>query len=98
MGDENGGVAGAVVDVAQPAAQLAAHLRVERAERLVEQKHLGLDRHGAGERHALALAAGELRRVTLLQSRQLDEIEQFRSAPAYLLRRRARRAVADLEA
>jgi hypothetical protein len=49
-----------VVQPAQPGAQLLAHARVERAERLVEQQHLGLDRERAGERHALALAAGEL--------------------------------------
>jgi hypothetical protein len=37
-----------------------AHARVERAEGLVEQEHARLDGERAGERHALALAAGEL--------------------------------------
>jgi hypothetical protein len=60
VGDEDGGVAGAVVDLAQPAAQFLAHLGVERAERLVEQQHARLDRQRAGQRHALALAAGKL--------------------------------------
>ena len=69
VGDEDGGVAGAVVDLAQPAAQFAAHLRVERAERLVEQQHARLDGQRAGQRHALALAAGQLRRIALLQAR-----------------------------
>ncbi len=41
-------------------AELRAHLRVECAEGLVEQQHLGLDGQGAGEGHALALAAREL--------------------------------------
>ena len=45
------------MQLAQPAAQLAPYRRVERAERLVEQQHLRLDRQGAGERDALALAA-----------------------------------------
>ena len=49
-----------VVQAAQPRPQLRADLRVERAERLVEQQHPRLDRERAGERHALALAAGEL--------------------------------------
>ncbi len=48
------------MQAAQPAAQLLAHLGVERAEGLVEQQHFGLDRQGAGQGHALALAAGEL--------------------------------------
>ena len=42
---------------------LLAQLLVERAERLVEQQHLGLEGQGAGERDALALAARELRRA-----------------------------------
>ena len=58
-----------VVQLAQPAAQLLAHLGVERAERLVEQQHARLDRQRAGERHALALAAGELRRIAARRSR-----------------------------
>ena len=51
-------------------AQLGADLGVQRAERLVEQQHLRLDRERAGERHPLALAAGELRRVALLEARR----------------------------
>ena len=58
-------------------AQLLAHARVERAERLVEQQHLRLDRERAGERHALALAAGELRRVAVAEVREPDEIQQL---------------------
>ena len=38
-------------------AQLFAYARVERAERLVEQEDLRLDRERACERHALALAS-----------------------------------------
>ena len=49
-----------VVQAAQPDAQVLAHPRVERAERLVEQQHLGLDGERARERHALALAARQL--------------------------------------
>ena len=63
VGDEHGGHVDLVVQPAQPGAQLLAHLGVERAERLVEQQHLRLDRERPGQRHALALAAGELRGV-----------------------------------
>ena len=42
---------------------LLAQLEVERAERLVEQQHLRAVDDRAGERDALALAAGELRRA-----------------------------------
>ena len=65
------------MEAAQPPAQLGAHPRVERAERLVEQQHLGLDRERPGERHALALAAGELRRIAVDQPLELDQREQL---------------------
>ena len=98
VGDEDGGVAGGVVDFAQPAAQLAADLRVERAERLVEQEHRGSIAMRAGERHALALAAGELRRIALLQAGELHEVEEFRGAAADLGLGGPRRAGPDLQA
>ena len=65
------------MQVAQPQAQLGAHLRVERAEGLVEQQHLGLNGQGAGEGHALALAARELRGVALAEVGQADQLEQL---------------------
>ena len=65
VGDEERRHVDLVVQAAQPLAQLGADLGVERAERLVEQQHLRLDRQRARERHPLALAAGELRRVAL---------------------------------
>ena len=82
MRDEDGGVAGAVVDLAQPAAELAADLRVERAERLVEQQDARLDGERAGERHALPLAAGELTGKALLQAGELHEVEEVQHALA----------------
>src|SRR5215470_15774753 len=42
---------------------LLAELEIERAERLVQQQHLRLVDDRAGQRDALALAAGELRRL-----------------------------------
>ena len=71
-----------VVQPPQPDAQLGAHARVERAERLVEQQHLRLGRERAGERHALPLAAGELRRIAVAEALQLHELEQLVDARA----------------
>ena len=94
VGDEDGGVAGAVVDLAQPAAELAPDLGVERAERLVEEEDARLDGERAGERHALALAAGELARIALLEAGELDEVEKLQHALADLRRAAAARAPA----
>ena len=82
--DEHGRDVDLVVQAPQPRAQLGADLRVQRAERLVEQQHARLDRQRARERHALALAAAELRRVALRVAGEPDDPEQ--------LVRRARRS------
>ena len=66
-----------VVQAAQPAAQLLAHLGVERAERLVEQQHARAHRQRAGERDALALAAGKLRGIPVGQPVELHQLEQL---------------------
>ena len=66
-----------VVQTAQPAAQLLAHLGVERAERLVEQQHARLDGERARERDALALAARQLRGIAIREPVELHELEQL---------------------
>jgi hypothetical protein len=76
-----------IVQPTQPVAQLLAYLRVERAERLVEQEHLGLDRECAGERHALPLPTGQLRRITIGELIEVDELEEFHDAPFDLVLR-----------
>src|SRR3546814_13334730 len=60
VGDEDGGVAGPVVELPQPATQIPAHLRIQRPERLVEQEDPRPDRQRPGQRDPLALAAGKL--------------------------------------
>src|SRR5206468_9267333 len=80
VGDEQRGVARAVMHLAQPAAQVATHLCIERAERLVEQEHAWIDRQSARERHTLALAAGQLRRRALAETRQANQLEQLPDA------------------
>ena len=67
VGDQDRRDVDLVVQAAQPRAQLGADVGVQRAERLVEQQHLGLDRERARQRHALALAARQLGRVALVE-------------------------------
>ena len=52
-------------------------LRVERAERLVHQQHVGIDREHAGDRHALLHAARQLRWISVLKSLEFDGREEF---------------------
>ncbi len=56
--DEYGGVTGALVDFAQPPAQLAADLGIESAKGFVEQQDARFDRKGARQGDPLALTAG----------------------------------------
>ena len=76
VGHEHGGDMDLVVQLAQPAPQLLADLGVERAERLVEQQDARLDGERARQRDALALAAGQLRRIAVAERAELDQIEQ----------------------
>ena len=73
VGDEDRRDAERALQLAQLDLELLAQLAVERAERLVEQQDLGLEDEGAGERHALLLAARELARPAPLEARELDE-------------------------
>ncbi len=97
MGHENRGMAGLVVDFAQPAAQFLAHLRIQCTKRLIQQKHTRFDRHGAGQRHALALAAGKLRRIAFFQPAQLHEIKKLQRTAANFRRGWARPTGANLQ-
>ena len=64
-----------------------AQLGVERGERLVEQQQFRLRRDRARNRHALTLAAGELRDRPVRHMRQLDQLQQFGDAARLLLLR-----------
>src|SRR5229473_3192108 len=59
---------------------LRAQLLVEGGERLVEQQHLRPLHQRAGERHALALAAGQLVRLAPGERLELDEREHLADA------------------
>ncbi len=63
VGDDDEGQAEVLLQVHQLELRFLAQLLVERAERLVEQQHLRPLGERAGQRHALALAAGELVRL-----------------------------------
>ncbi len=91
--DEHRGDGDLVVQAAQPVAQLLADLRVERAERLVEQEDARADRERAGERHPLALPAGELRGQSVREALEVHEPQELVDALGDLGLRRA----ADLE-
>ena len=56
--------------------QLLAQLGVERAERLVEQQHRRLQDQRPGQRHALLLAARQLRRPPLLEPAEAHELDR----------------------
>ena len=61
---------------------VAADQRVERAERLVVEHQLGLDRERAREAHALLHAAGQLRRERVGHVVQADQLEHLVGALA----------------
>ena len=62
VGDEDRGHLNLVVQPSQPVPQFLAHLGIQRAERLVEQKHLRFHRQRPSQCHPLALATGQLGR------------------------------------
>jgi hypothetical protein len=66
------------------APELLANLRVECAERLVEQQHARLMRESSRERDALLLAAGQLARQPLVVAVQRDELQQLGASAAAL--------------
>ncbi len=70
-----------VVQVAEPGAELLADLGVEGAEGLVEEEDPGLDGEGAGERHPLPLAPGELCRVAVGEVADADQLQQLVGPP-----------------
>ena len=96
--DEDAGQVDLVVQAAQPAAQFLPDLRVERAERLVEQQHARFHRERARQRHALPLSAGELRGIAVAEVIELHEARADRSRAAGSPRRRAARARAHAQA
>ena len=81
--DEDVGEAEAPLQVAQQVEHLRLDRDVERRDRLVADDQLRLDRERAGDRDALALAAGELVRIALREARlEPDQLQQLGDALA----------------
>ena len=73
VGDVDGGRPALLENALQLGAHLQAEQRVEIGERLVHEQHIGLHGERAGDRDALALAAGELAGIALEQLFDMHE-------------------------
>ena len=80
MGDEQRCDVEFLMQCAQPKAQFLAYFGVQRAEWFIEQQYLGFKRQGAGQSHALSLAAGKLGGKTFRKPFKLDEFEESSDA------------------
>jgi hypothetical protein len=80
VGDVEGGARAGDVHAPDLELHLLAQLAVEGAERLVHEQDRGLDHHGAGERHALLLAAGELAHRAVREVLEADDPQRLRDA------------------
>ena len=85
------------LDALQLDLELPAQLRVERAERLVEQEHGRREHESPRERHALLLAARELVRPALPEAAQPDELERLGDPAASLVPRDVLEAKAEAD-
>ncbi|MCY1301652.1 hypothetical protein D9M70_512770 [compost metagenome] len=92
VGDDDEGEAEFPLQANEFELRFGAQVLVERAERLVEQQNLRPFYQRPGERHALALATGKLRRLAIKQRRQLqllrnlvDALPDFALGKAVLL-------------
>ena len=75
------------LDILEEELHLLAQLDIEGGQRLVEQDEARLADDGPGQRHALALPAGELGGIAVGQRAQLDQIERLATPPRDLLAR-----------
>lgn len=77
VGDVDGAGFQLLVEIHNAVAHFAAQARVEVGERLVHQEQPRVAHDGAGHRHPLTLAAGELRRLAVQQRFQLQHLRHF---------------------
>ena len=73
--DIDRGLAEPALQVAQFLAHLDAQLEVEVGQRLVEHQDARLEHQRAGDRHALLLAAGQLRREARRHPGEIDKLQ-----------------------
>ena len=77
VGDDDGGDAEPLLQLAELDLHRLAQLGVERRQRLVEEEQPRRQRQRPGDRDALALAAGELCDRTVGEAGQMDEVEEL---------------------
>ena len=66
-------------------ARVISQLGIQIAERFIQQQDRRLDHQGAGQRHALLLAAGDLLHLALFIAAQIHLFQRGRHAPALFL-------------
>ena len=87
VADEQVGEVVLLLQVAQQVDHLRLHAHVERRGRLVQHDEARLQHHGAGNRDALALAAGEFVRIAVARRRVEPDFLQRRDDALVALRR-----------
>ena len=75
VGDIDSGHPEFLLDAAEFELHVFAELPVEGGQGLVEEEDIGLEDEGAGNRHPLLLAAGELMRAALGHAGKANEVE-----------------------
>lgn len=74
MGHEADGLAGRIPELQQLLVEVIAHDLIQRAERLVHEKQVGIEGKRAGDGGALLHAAGKLPGVFLAETVEVDEV------------------------
>ena len=83
MGDEHDRQAQLLLQLPQQRQHIRLHFRIEHADALIADQHLGFQRQGAGDGHPLLLAAGELLRQAVLKLLSRAEADPFQQAAGF---------------
>ena len=74
-----------VVEPPQPPSKFSAHLCIQSAERLIQQKNFRFNSQCPNKRYALPLPSGKLGRIQVGHALKLDKLEQFNYLASNLL-------------
>ena len=66
-----------IMQLPQPLSQFLADFGIQGTKRFVQQKNSRLNREGPGQRHSLALTARQLGRVSLAETFQSYQVQEF---------------------
>ena len=80
-----------IVQAADLRAHLLAQIGIQVGQRFIQQQHLGFDHDRPRQRDALLLAAGQFRRVTILQMTKPHHVQDMVEPAAQSLSRQHRR-------